>query len=169
MSARVIRHFCEGVSTATTILCVVILASLIAINALEITLRSFFAISFSWIYETNILLASWLYFLGIVAVYHHGRDITVTFVVDALPSRWRRIYRSVIQLLSGFIFIACAWYAWRLIQLQWPFHTPGVGYPRAAFTAPLFIGLVLIALECFRRVLEAGTNDGAADAAGEAS
>lgn len=162
MSAQVIRQVCEGVSTVATIICVAILAALIVINALEITLRSFFDISFSWIYETNTLLASWLYFVGIVVVYHHGRDITVTFVVDALPPRIRTIYRGALQFVSGIIFIACAWYAWRLIQLQWPFHTPGVGYPRAAFTAPLFIGLVLIALECFRRVLDPGTEGDAA-------
>lgn len=159
MSAQVMRHVCDRISTATTIVCVLILAALIVINSLEITLRSFFHMSFSWIYETNTLLASWLYFLGIVVVYHRGKDITVTFLVDALPARVQPVYRAGVQLLSGLVFIACAWYAWKLIQLQWPFRTPGVGYPRAAFTAPLLIGLVLISLECFRRVLAADEAD----------
>lgn len=169
MSAQVIRYFCDRLSAAATAVCILILAGLIVINSLEITLRSFFHISFSWIYETNTLLASWLYFLGIVVVYHHARDISVTFVTDALPPRARAIYRRAIQLVSGAVFLASAWYAWRLIQLQWPFRTPGVGYPRAAFTIPLFVGLVLISLECFRRVFTANERDGAPKPAGDAS
>ncbi|MBX3529596.1 MAG: TRAP transporter small permease [Rhizobiaceae bacterium] len=168
MSPQVLRHVCDWISAATTALCVSILAALIAVNSLEIVLRSFFDFSFSWIYETNTLLASWLYFLGIVVVYHHAKDITVTFVVDALPSRAQPFYRRAVQLASAVIFIACAWYAWRLIQLQWPFKTPGVGFPRAAFTAPLFIGLVLISLECLRRVLAPDEPDRARTIAGDA-
>lgn len=168
MSPQVLRHVCDWISAATTALCVSILAALIAVNSLEIVLRSFFDFSFSWIYETNTLLASWLYFLGIVVVYHHAKDITVTFVVDALPPRAQSLYRRAIQLVSAVVFTACAWYAWRLIQLQWPFKTPGVGFPRAAFTAPLFIGLVLISLECLRRVLSPDERDRAQTIAGDA-
>lgn len=168
MSAQVIRHLCERLSIVATIVCVLILSSLIAINSLEITLRSFFSVSLSWIYETNTLLASWLYFLGIVVVYHHAKDITVTFLVDALPPRVRITYLRTVQLLSGAVFLACAWYSWRLIRLQWPFHTPGVGYPRAAFTAPLLIGLVLISIECLRRVIEVNERDTDEKTAGDA-
>lgn len=168
MSTKAVRHVCERINRVVTVACVLILSALVIVNALEITLRSFFSISLSWIYETNTLLAVWLYFLGIAVVYHHAKDITVTFVVDALPPRAQPIYRRAVQLASAVVFIACAWYAWRLIQLQWPFRTPGVGYPRAAFTAPLFIGLVLVSLECLRRVLAPDERDSAQPLSGDA-
>jgi len=167
MSAQVMRHLCERLSTLIMIVCVLILSSLIAINALEITLRSFFSTSLSWIFETNTLLASWLYFLGIAIIYHKGKDITVTAVQERLPSSLQRLYGRAMQLITAAVYIGCAWYAWRLIELQWPFRTPGVGYPRAAFTLPLLIGLAVVALECLRRVLDPQEPAPAASAHGD--
>ena len=43
--------------------------------------------------------------------------------------------------------LVVAWQGWLLIELQWPFRTPGVGIPRIAYTAPLVIGMVLVALQ----------------------
>lgn len=154
MSVQTVHRVCERINLAVTVVCVLLLCALILINSLEITLRSFFNTSLSWIFETNTLLAVWLYFLGIAVVYHKGKDVSVTVVQDRLPPSTRLLYGRAMQLVTAAVYLACAWYAWRLIALQWPFRTPGVGFPRAAFTVPLFIGLVLIVVECLRRVMD---------------
>lgn len=133
--------------------CAMVLIGLVSIIAAEITLRAFFATSLSWIHETSILLAAWLYFLGVVIVYHNSRDITVTLVGGLLYGRRRTMLARFYQLITGLVFLTLAYQSWRLMMLQWPFSTPGVGFPRVLFTLPLFIGAGLIGLECLSRTL----------------
>jgi TRAP-type C4-dicarboxylate transport system permease small subunit len=144
---------CSYVEFAVRMTCVAILATIVVMNGAEIILRSFFSYSLSWIYETNILLASWMYFLGIVLVYHRQGDITVIGVVDLLPVGARRVYSALLQALTAGGFFLLAWFTWKLIQLQWPFKTPGVGFPRVSFTLPLMISSVALTLEAVRRII----------------
>lgn len=137
-------------------ICCTILVLLLAANALEIVSRTFFSVSYGWIHETNLLLASWLYFLGIYVVYHGSGDVALSAIVTRLPATIRRVYVRLIELVVGVVFLVVAWYSVRLIQLQWPFHTAGIGLPNASFTAPLTIGLVATAVLVVRRALLPG-------------
>jgi TRAP-type C4-dicarboxylate transport system permease small subunit len=130
---------------------VVVLGVILAINTLEIVARTAFDTSFQWIYEVNLLLACWLYFLGIVPVYARGGDITLLGYERLLHGRSRDIYRGVIEIVTAATFAVIAWYAWTLIELQLPFRTPGMRIPNALFTAPLLVGLVGLTLVSLRR------------------
>lgn len=130
---------------------ILLLATLVSINALEIALRTFFDTSLSWILETNIAIASSMYFLGAAVVYHEGRDISSTFIVDTLPTKIRSGYLRLITIVSGLVYLAAAWFAWKLILLQYPFSTPGVGFPRIIYTVPLLVAFLVISLECVWR------------------
>lgn len=55
---RIVVRAATGVSVAA-------LSLIVLINVLEIVSRTVFHVSFAWIYETNLLLAAWTYFLGI--------------------------------------------------------------------------------------------------------
>lgn len=126
---------------------IAILAAILAVNGLEIVTRSFLGHSFAWIYEINLLLASWLYFLGIVLVYRHGGDITMVGLKTLLAQRRHAGFDRAVNAISAAIFLVVAWQSWLLIELQWPFRTPGVGIPRAAYSLPLAIGVALVALQ----------------------
>ncbi len=154
MIARWLNALCALIEIAFRVVTVVLLAAIVCMNGMEIVSRSFFSYSFQWIFETNILLASWVYFLGIHLVYHHGQDITLVGFSSLLPQSARRTYERVVQALTSIVFIVAAWYAWTLIELQMPFYTPGVGFPRIVFTVPLLMGLIALALESLRRVLQ---------------
>jgi len=146
LCARLEQFFAAGT--------MLILAAILAINTLEIVSRTFFSVSFQWIYEVNLLLASWMYFLGIFLVYRRSGDITVMGVLSILPNRWRDRYVRILHIVSGAVFLVVAWYAWTLVELQWPFRTPGVRIPRAAFTIPLLVGLVAVAFDVLRRAAD---------------
>ena len=132
---------------------VAVLGAILAINTLEIVCRTGLDTSFQWIYEVNLLLACWLYFLGIVPVYARGGDITLRGYEWLLHGRSRDIYRGVIEIVTAGTFAVIAWYAWTLIELQLPFRTPGMRIPNALFTAPLLIGLIGLALVSLRRAV----------------
>lgn len=127
------------------------LAALVSINALEIVLRTFFNTSLSWIIETNIAIASSMYFIGAAVVYHEGRDISSTFIVNTLPTKIRSGYLRFITVVSGLVYLTAAWFTWKLVLLQYPFSTPGVGFPRIIYTVPLLVAFLVISLECVWR------------------
>jgi TRAP-type C4-dicarboxylate transport system permease small subunit len=146
-----IEAVCRALERVVARITVGLLAVITLINALEIVCRSFFDYSFQWIYETNLMLASWMYFLGIYLVYRRSGDIAMGGLRSALPTRGHGLYDRIVHLVTGAVFIVVAWYTVTLIELQWPFRTPGVGFPRAAFTLPLLIGVVAIGVDSLRR------------------
>lgn len=127
---------------AATGISVAALAVIVLINVLEIVSRTLFDLSFSWIYETNLLLAAWSYFLGIVPVYARNGDVSVVALKQLLPPRARATFERVIQAACLVTFAIAAWFAGALIELQLPYRTPGSGLPNAAYTAPLLLGLI---------------------------
>ena len=125
------------------------LSLIVLINVLEIVSRTFFHVSFAWIYETNLLLAAWTYFLGIVPVYARNGDVSVVGLRQLLPQGARLSFDRSIYIVSTLTFAIAAWFTWELIALQLPFRTSGSGLPNAAFTAPSLlrlIGLIIVLL-----------------------
>jgi TRAP-type C4-dicarboxylate transport system permease small subunit len=135
-----------------------LLVVIVAINAAEIVTRSFFAYSFDWIHEINLLLANWLYFLGICLVYFRNQDITVDFVLKLFPGRRRVLYLIAVNLAIVATLIVLAVYAWELVELQTGFKTMGLGIRNHWFSLPVLIGtfvlLAIVATQSLRLWLE---------------
>ena len=132
---RIVVHSALGISVTA-------LAAIVLINVLEIVSRTFFHVSYAWIYETNLLLAAWTYFLGIVPVYARNGDVSVVGLRLLLPRNKQVMFDRVIYVICTITFAVTAWFTWELIELQFPFRTPGSGLPQAAFTTPLLLGLL---------------------------
>src|SRR6185503_17135082 len=92
------------------------LALIVLINILEIVSRTFFHVSFAWIYETNLLLAAWTYFLGIVPVYARNGDVSVVGLKQLLPGGARLSFERAIHVVSTLTFTVAAWFTWELIE-----------------------------------------------------
>jgi len=133
----------DGVVAALTC---VLLAFVVGANAWEIAYRALANQSLHWLYEVNLLLANWIYFLGICLVYWRRRDIVIDFLVDRLPAGPRRVYQSVINLVVIGVLAVIAWYGAVLMRLQAPDSTMGVGIWNPLFTLPVVLGALLMAL-----------------------
>ncbi len=134
----------NGLNRACRALTGLLLAGVVLSNAAEIVLRTAFASSLDWIFEINLLAATWIYFLGVCQVYHKRGDIAVDVLARLLPPRWRIVWAWVVDLACAGTFLVIGWYGLRLMQLQWPFRTPGVGLPSASYTAPVVIGAAVM-------------------------
>jgi hypothetical protein len=112
-----------------------LLVGIVCSNAVELVLRSVFAYSLSWIFEVNLLLATWLYFIGVCQVYYRKGDIAVDVLSNYLPppTRPERHRRSAER------YHVCRD---RLVRTSTGIRavadrTPGVGLPSALYTAPV--------------------------------
>jgi TRAP-type C4-dicarboxylate transport system permease small subunit len=136
-----------------TCITVAILGAVVLCNGAEILQRGVFARSFQWLYEYNLLASAWMYFLGMVLVYEHGRDITLDFILLVLHGRARGVYQMFVNTVAAVTFLTVGWYGVRLMVLQLPFVTTGYHVPNALFTLPIVLAAIAIALILLRHSL----------------
>jgi TRAP-type C4-dicarboxylate transport system permease small subunit len=148
-----------AVDTLLAALTCSLLAFVVAANAWEIALRAIANQSLHWLYEVNLLLANWIYFLGICLIYWRQRDIAIDFLVDQLPAGPRRVYQSLINLLVIGVLAVIAWYGTELMRLQAPDYSMGVGIWNPLFTLPVVLGAVLMALAVLYHTLSLWLSD----------
>jgi TRAP-type C4-dicarboxylate transport system permease small subunit len=136
----------QRVNRACGLLTGAILAAIVLANGAEILLRSTVSYSIAWVFEVNTLLATWLYFIGICQVYFRKGDIAVDFLARRMPPRVQRAWSATLLVLSMLTLAVIAWHGALLMQVQWPYRTPGVRLPSAAFTLPVVLGAVIMML-----------------------
>lgn len=93
------------------------MAALIAVITLQVVSRVFFT-AVGWTEEVARFLLVWITFLGATLAFRHGRHIAVTFVVDALPDRLRRLARMAAMLVVLGFMIALIVIGYRYMQVQ---------------------------------------------------
>ena len=131
-----------------------LLAMLVINNLLEMVARGLFNTSVAWVFEINLLLAIWLYFLGIFQVYFRRGDISVDVIMRKTPLHIQRWVAILIDLVIVGTLLMISWYAVQLMMVQWPFKSPGLRLPNPLFTAPVVIGSVMMVLTMFERLLQ---------------
>ncbi len=140
--ARASRHTEQAVEVVTSTL----LGIVIVINGSELVARNFFNYSFAWAHEVNLLLASWVYFLGMTLVYARNADITVEYFAGMLPPNAQRIWIAVCNVAVVGVLAVIAWYCWVLMRLQADFKTTGMGIPNPWFSAPVLVSSLVMVL-----------------------
>ena len=140
--ARASRQADRAVEALTSTL----LALIILVNGLELVGRNFFNYSFVWAHEINLLLGSWVYFVGMTMVYYRNADITVEYFSGLLPERGQRIWIAVCNVVTLGVLAVIAWYCGVLMLLQLPFKTTGMGIPNPFFSAPVFVSALIMGL-----------------------
>jgi TRAP-type C4-dicarboxylate transport system permease small subunit len=140
--ARASRQTDRAVEVLTSTL----LAAIVLINGLELVARNFFNYSFVWAHEVDLLLGSWVYFVGMTMVYYRNADITVEYFSGLLPERGQRIWVAVCNVVTLGVLAVIAWYCWVLMKLQLPFKTTGMGIPNPFFSAPVFVSALVMGL-----------------------
>lgn len=138
--------------------CVVVssllLAALVVNNLIEMLARSVWHTSIEWVFEVNILIAIWLYFIGICQVYFRRGDISVDVIMRRASMKVQRWVAIAIDFVIVATLLMISWYAVELALVQWPFKTPGLRLPNPLFTAPVVLGSVCMALSMFERLLQ---------------
>jgi len=149
-----LRRFNASVYRVCVIFTNLLLACLVINNLIEMAARGFWHTSIGWVFEVNLLIAIWLYFVGIYQVYFRRGDISVDVIMRRASIKAQRLVAIVIDLVIVATLLMISWYAVQLILVQWPFKTPGLRLPNPMFTAPVLIGSVVMALTMLERLLQ---------------
>jgi TRAP-type C4-dicarboxylate transport system permease small subunit len=141
-----LNRLSAALNLACRLLTGLLLAGIVCSNAAEVVLRTAFATTLNWIFEVNLLAATWIYFLGVCQVYYKRGDIAVDVLARFLPEGGRIAWSWIVDALSIATFLVIGWYGFKLMELQWPFRTPGVRLPSALYSAPVVIGAIVMTL-----------------------
>ena len=130
-----------------------LLAALVVNNLLEMAARGLLHTSIGWVFEINLLIAIWLYFMGIYQVYYKRGDISVDALLRLAAPRAQRAVSIAVDIAIVGTLLVIAWYSRNLMEVQWPYKTPGLRLPNPLFTAPVFIGSILMASTMTERLI----------------
>ena len=139
---------------AVEIVTSLMLVFVIAINGMEIFSHSLFNYSLHWVYEINLLLANWIYYLGICMVYFKKKDIVLKLVDPWIPDNRMHVYLSVINFITMSVLSVIIYYGWVLLFVQAKTRTLGLGIPDFYFSLPVVVGSVLIILITIHQSLD---------------
>ena len=117
-----------------------LLVIIIVINGMEIFTRAVLNNSLFWVFEVNLLLGSWIYFIGICLVYYRRGDITVELLFNRLPWRVQRIYLIALNVIIVAILAVIIFHGYRLLLVQARTATMGVKIPNHLFSLPVVLG-----------------------------
>ncbi|MEO7241947.1 MAG: TRAP transporter small permease subunit [Variovorax sp.] len=148
-----LRSLCAAIFRVCVWITNALLVALVTNNLLEMAARGIWHVSLDWVFEVNLLLAVWLYFLGIYQVYFRRGDISVDVLVIRLPPRVQRWLAIVIDAVIVGTLLLISWHAVELMRVQWPFKTAGLHLPNALFTLPVVMGGVCMALTMLDRMI----------------
>jgi TRAP-type C4-dicarboxylate transport system permease small subunit len=93
------------------------MAALIGVITLQIISRVLFT-AVGWTEELARFLLVWLTFLGATLAFQRGRHIAVTFMVDALPARLRKLARFVALSVVLALMVSLIVIGYRYMQVQ---------------------------------------------------
>ena len=127
------------IETAQLALCTVLLIAIVSNGALEIFRRFLLDSPMAWAHETNILLASWLYFLGFPIIAKHGEYIVVEYFAQYLPSTMRKFLAIAIPIfVIGFCLIVAV-YGIQLQSIHRKLLVSGLPVNRNWYSLPVVI------------------------------
>ena len=99
---------------------------LVAVTFLQVVFRFFFT-ALSWSEELSSFLLVWVSLLGAAVGFKRGSHIAVTFLVDKLPPKARRVMQTFIGLLGIGFFGIVVWYGGVLMKTEASQVTPAMG------------------------------------------
>ena len=131
-----------------TFFVMVFLAIMIGINVLEIVTRVLLGHSFVWIFPTNLLLFSWMVFMGAAVIFYRKEYITVEYFVRLFSPNCQRYVNIIVNFAVMGFFIFLLMEAPALIEMQAQ-KMQVIHIPRYFQSLPLFIGSFSVLLFVF--------------------
>jgi len=134
-----------------TVLAVGILAIMGITSTMEIIARTFFATSFLWVNPLNLVLFSWLTFIGAAVIFYHKEYIIMDYFVDHFLSRIKRPLALAVD-LGVMVFLVFILYEMPGLILGETYKMEILNIPTYILSLPMLIGIATILLLYIHRI-----------------
>lgn len=130
-----------------------LLATMLAINVVNIALRNILGSGFTWVFEYTQLFFVWGSFLVLFVIYHNKRDIVVYYFVQKMPVHIQNILSylvyGVVLLVTGVILSQF----FVILETQVGYLSDLIEFPRYWLSIPLFVSCALIFIDTCNQLL----------------
>jgi TRAP-type C4-dicarboxylate transport system permease small subunit len=132
------------------------MAFIILLNVYGISSRYFLNRPIMYIHELTILVAVWLFFIGMGLVFKAHSELHVEFLVRHFPKRLRLINDLFVDVMIFFFVVVLAWKTWKFIpftRTEVPVLSFALGLRDEIYFYPIGLGAISIFLTVFHRFL----------------
>jgi len=125
-NSSLLHHISDRANAITEGVLFASLLVLVVVTFLQVVFRFFFT-ALSWSEELSSFLLVWVSLLGAAVGIKRGSHIAVTFLVEKLSPKARRVMQTFIGLLGLGFFGIVVWYGGVLMQTEASQVTPAMG------------------------------------------
>lgn len=130
-----------------------LLGALVLITVGGVFMRYVMNAPWHWIEEVSGLLMAWIVFIGVFCAERDDENLTISFFVDLFKQNFRQIVAVIISLVSVFLLLLTAYWAWgqaEAVQLR---KTRIMGISLFWLYLPVVIGFSVTALLLLKRLV----------------
>lgn len=142
----------DFVARVFRILATACLATMVAINLVNVIWRGVFDDAFGWIFGWTMLLFVWMLLLGFFVYIRTGRDVEVDIFMTRLPRGGRRFMGLFTATIGVLVMLAILRGAPALLALQTA-RMDTIALPIWVRTAPLFVSAMLVLLHFLNQIV----------------
>lgn len=131
------------------------MAAICLISFSNVIVRYATNVSFAFTEEFSVFLLVLLTFTGASLAFATNENIRITFLLDRLPPRPRKVCEALVLLASALMFALVLYYGAELTWDEYDFEetSPGLGYPNWIYTIWLPILAIAILGRIFGRLI----------------
>jgi TRAP-type C4-dicarboxylate transport system permease small subunit len=154
---QVFGKLSDTIDTWVTRFVFILIAGMVVVTTLQIIFRVFFT-ALTWSEELSRYLLVWGTFFGATMAYKRGAHITITFVVEALKPKVKKIFSILSYLLSIVFFAVVIYYGWQMIKMQVFQISPALSLPMRHVYLSIPVSLLIMIIHALAGIGKEITN-----------
>lgn len=150
---KAINKVSDLVDKVCCIIVVVLLAGMVLVTSAQIICRVFFS-ALSWSEEVARYLLVWSTFIGAGCVYKKGGHISVLIVQELLPTKLRKLVRTLVHVLCGVFFLLAVYYGFKYMGKQGTQLSAALRIPMSLMYMAIPVGSSVMLLHAFNAIIQ---------------
>ena len=151
--ANVVHKISDLVNKICSVLCIIMLVSMVIITGAQIVCRILFT-ALSWSEEMTRYLLVWSTFIGGSIVYKYSGHISVTLLQDHFPQAIQKAFRIIVHLVCGIFCTIAVYYGFKYMKMQGTQLSAALRVPMRFMYMAVPVGCLVIDLHIVDAILQ---------------
>ncbi|WP_312812539.1 TRAP transporter small permease [Sedimentibacter sp.] len=149
---HVLDKISNGINKIMEYITIIMLAGIVVSLFAQVIFRFVFHTGLTWSEELSRYLHMWITFLGASIIFKEGKHLNLTFFIDILPTRFRKLIDIFNQLFLIFFLVLIIYHGIPLINIVKTQLTPAMEISTAWVYASLPIGAFFMLVQVIFRL-----------------